>query len=103
MDGYVILVEFTMKPGKAARFAELVRENAAASVRDEPGCRRFDVLIPRDGREVVTLYEIYHDRAAFEAHLATPHYARFRDAIEGLVAERRFGDHDLHENVKPGA
>lgn len=85
MTPFTIIVDFRLKPGAAARFKELVLENAAASVRDEPGCQRFDVLTPLDGAERVVLYEIYNDRAAFDAHLQTPHYFRFRDGIAGLV------------------
>jgi autoinducer 2-degrading protein len=42
----VILVEFGLVPETRAEFHRLVRENAATSLREEPGCRQFDVLIP---------------------------------------------------------
>ncbi len=99
-DGFVILAEFDIPPEHAAAFMRHVRENAAASVRDEPGCRRFDVLRPENGAERVTLYEIYHDRAAFEAHLRTPHFAAFDAATGPLVRGRSVRRFDLHENAK---
>ena len=72
----VILVEFELHPGKEPEFRRLVLENAAASLRDEPGCRQFDVLTPEAGPgDRIVLYEIYDDAAAFDAHLATPHFA----------------------------
>jgi len=87
MARFVVLVEFRLLPGAAERFRQLVLENAHHSVRDEPGCRRFDVLLPRDPAdpELVRLYEIYDDAAAFEAHLGTPHYARFKAATSDLI------------------
>lgn len=100
-DGFVVIAEFGVPGGDArSRFLDLVRRNAAASVRDEPGCRRFDVLVPEDDSPFV-LYEIYDSPAAFEAHLQTPHFAAFRDAVQGMTgptAVRRFA---LHENIKP--
>ena len=45
----VILVEFELHAGKELEFRRLVLENAAASLRDEPGCRQFDVLTPEGG------------------------------------------------------
>lgn len=99
MDGYAIMVRFDLKPGTRARFEALVRENAAASVRDEPGCRRFDVLRPRDGADRVVLYEIYDDRAAFEAHLETPHFASFREISANLIESQVLEDYDLMEHV----
>jgi (4S)-4-hydroxy-5-phosphonooxypentane-2,3-dione isomerase len=85
----VILVEFELAPGTRDEFRRLVLENATASVRDEPGCRQFDVLVP-DGEagDRVVLYEIYDNAAAFDAHLASEHYARFAVATEAVVREK---------------
>ena len=99
-DGYVILAEFDVPAEHTDAFLRLVRDNAAASVRDEPGCLRFDVLRPENGSERIALYEIYRDRAAFEAHLRTPHFALFDAAVKPLVLDRCMRSFELHENAK---
>ena len=102
-DGFVIVAEFDLARERVDEFMRLVRANAAASVRDEPGCRRFDVLSPETaagGDERIVLYEIYRDPAAFEAHLLTPHFKAFQDATAGLVTGRAVRRFDLHENAK---
>ena len=88
MSGFVIIVDFRLKPGTYDRFRALIVENAAASVRDEPGCRRFDVVVPEGESDRILLYEIYDDAAAFAAHLATPHFASFDAASAPLVAAK---------------
>ena len=40
---YVIIVNFEIDPEQIDAFLPLMRENASASSRDEPGCRLFDV------------------------------------------------------------
>jgi quinol monooxygenase YgiN len=98
-DGFVVVVEFSVGAEGRARFLDLVRANAAASVRDEPGCRRFDVLVPpQDGP--VMLYEIYDSPAAFDAHLATAHFILFRDAVRELGATSVVRRYALHEHAK---
>jgi len=84
----VILVEFTIKPDGIGRFRELILANARLSLRDEPGCRQFDVLSPPDDPGRVTLYEVYDDAAAFDFHLGTPHYKSFAAAADDLIAAR---------------
>jgi quinol monooxygenase YgiN len=85
LAAFAILVEFTVKPGQADRFRKLVVANAEQSLRDEPGCRRFDVLDdPADPQRIV-LYEIYRDAAAFDLHLEAAHYKSFAAAVESLV------------------
>lgn len=98
--GFVVLAEFDVPAEHAAEFLRQVQDNAAASVRDEPGCRRFDVLEPEGGVGRITLYEIYDDSAAFEAHLRTPHFARFDTATTTLVHNRTVRRFDLHEHAK---
>jgi quinol monooxygenase YgiN len=82
---YVVIVEFGLKPGTRPAFRPLMDANAQASA-GEPGCRRFDVIEPADDPDRIVLYEIYDDRAAFEAHLATSHFKTFdRDASPMIV------------------
>lgn len=91
--GFVILAQFHLQAGRRERFLEVARADAEASVRDEPGCRHFDVLITHEAADAVWLHEVYDDAAAFEAHLKTPHFARFERDSRELVASstvRRF-------------
>jgi LDH2 family malate/lactate/ureidoglycolate dehydrogenase/quinol monooxygenase YgiN len=88
MSLHTILVEFTLRAGALERFVALVRANAAASLRDEPGCRRFDVFVTGEAERVV-LYEEYRDRDALAEHCRTPHFRAFDDAVASLVAAKR--------------
>ncbi len=81
---FVVVVDFDVAAGAEAEFLALVKDNADASVRLEPGCSRFDVAVSAGGRKVF-LYEIYDDEAAFRAHLATPHFVAFDRATAALV------------------
>ncbi len=102
---YAITVEFKLKPGCMDAFLALVRDNAAASVREEADCSRFDVLVPRDSArpDTVTLYEIYADRAAFDVHLATRHFLEFDRATRDMVLAKLIGEFDADENAKRAA
>jgi quinol monooxygenase YgiN len=89
MEAYVIIVDFQIKPGSKAQFRQLVDANARDSCRNEPGCRRFDVLeVPEDANRVL-LYEIYIDREAFEAHVQTAHFAIFNKASALHVTQKK--------------
>ncbi len=77
MGLFAITVDFTLQPGSLKAFRTLIDRNAKDSCADEPGCRRFDVLVPENTTDRVFLYEIYDDRAAFDAHIKTRHYDVF--------------------------
>ncbi|WP_119299663.1 putative quinol monooxygenase [Dongia deserti] len=95
MNGFVIMVDFRLKPGARSDFRRLIDENARASCRDEPGCRRFDVLESPSDTDRIVLYEIYDDRAAFQAHVNTSHFARFNEASADLVADKKVTELNL--------
>ena len=50
---------------------------------------------------MVRLYEIYDDEAAFQAHLETPHYARFKQATDPLIESRTIGRFERHRKTRP--
>ena len=84
----VIHVHVRVKTEDVAAFLAETRRNAAASVR-EPGVRRFDVLQDESDSAHVVLTEVYVDQPAADAHKQTAHYARWRDAVAGMMAEPR--------------
>jgi len=88
VNGFVILVDFRLKPGTKEAFRNLIDENARVSCDVEPGCRRFDVLESADEVDRIVLYEIYDDHTAFRAHLNTSHFARFSERTASLVASK---------------
>jgi autoinducer 2-degrading protein len=95
MSAFAITVDFTLKPGAQTAFRKLIDKNAQDSCAHEPGCRRFDVLVPIETGDRVFLYEIYDDRAAFDAHLKTPHFDMFNRESEALVISKKVAQYNL--------
>jgi (4S)-4-hydroxy-5-phosphonooxypentane-2,3-dione isomerase len=47
------------------------------------------VSVKEDGSPTVVLYEVYDNVTAFELHMKTPHFARWRDATQDWIIDRR--------------
>ena len=56
------------------------------SVAVEPGCFQFDVSRDESDPNVVYLYEVYADKAAFETHLEMPHLKKWLTMSENWHA-----------------
>ena len=82
---FSLMVQMEVRPGLREQFLAGMAANAEASVRDEPGCLRFDVCSVEGDENRFVLYELYTDAAAFEAHKASPHFARWRTVAEQVV------------------
>lgn len=83
---FAVVVTFQIKPGAMSGFLPAMIKNAQTSLSQEPGCHRFDVCTDRNRPNEVFLYELYTDRAAFDAHLSQPHFLSFDNQVSPLVS-----------------
>jgi quinol monooxygenase YgiN len=82
---FSLMVQMEVRPGRRAEFLAGMAANAEASVRDEPGCLRFDVCSIASDENRFVLYELYTDAEAFAAHKASPHFAQWRVVAEKVL------------------
>lgn len=85
---YAVVVTFRIKPDRLEAFMPLMLKNARMSLDHEDGCHQFDVATDADRPNEVFLYEIYSDRAAFDAHLKADHFLAFDAATTGMIAAK---------------
>ena len=94
MARFVITVDFNLHTGALEPFLILIKDNARKSLSDEPGCDRFDVLIEKGAPDHIVLYEIYQDRAAFNLHLKSRHFAEFNAASQRYVMDKKVVEYE---------
>lgn len=82
---FSLVVQMEVRPGRREEFLAGIAANAEASVRDEPGCLRFDVCSVEGDANRFLLYELYVDAEAFAAHKASPHFASWRRIAEQVL------------------
>lgn len=85
-DMYAVTVTFQIRVGRMDEFLALMTANARTSRENEPGCQQFDICRSDDQ---VFLYELYDDRAAFDAHLASAHFKTFDAAVAEMIEEKQ--------------
>src|SRR5262249_60721393 len=64
---FALVVSLKVKPDKRDQFLAAAEDDSTCSVRDEPGCLRFDVLQDQSDANHFYFYEVYLDEAAFGA------------------------------------
>jgi len=86
---FALMVRFTVRPGREADFDQLVAETAKGIRAHEPGtvvyaCHTVDGA-PRER----IFYELYENRAAFDAHEQTAHTRHFLEQREPLLESKQ--------------
>lgn len=85
---YAVIVTFKIRAGEMTSFLPAMHENAQISREVEEGCHRFDVCFDTDRPNEVFLYELYTDRGAFDAHLASDHFKAFDTAVARMIVSK---------------
>lgn len=90
-----VQVVFEIKAEHTEAFREAVLLQAKNSLEKESWCHQFDVCRLPDQPTAFLLYETYDDRAAFEKHRQTEHFAEFSARIADWVVEKQLGVWDI--------
>jgi (4S)-4-hydroxy-5-phosphonooxypentane-2,3-dione isomerase len=80
-----LIVSLKVQPDQRDRFLAAAEDDSICSVRDEPGCLRFDVLQDQSDQNHFYFHEVYRDEEAFSAHQQTPHFRRWREAAAQVL------------------
>ncbi|MGF1430445.1 putative quinol monooxygenase [Kitasatospora sp. LaBMicrA B282] len=81
-----VIAVLKAKPGMEEQMRAQARSMAEASLA-EPGCLSYRNYVDPDDPRSWVVVEEWADRAALEAHLASPHLARSLELSSTLLAE----------------
>jgi len=91
---FAVVVTLEAAPGRADDLIAALEANASHS-RHEAGCLKWEWSRHIDAPEKFAIYELYTDKAAFDAHKASSHFDAWRKATEGVVAHKIAGQYDV--------
>ena len=84
-EQYVQVAHIEVNPVQLEEYRAAVREQITAAIRDEPGVLVLYAVSDKDNPARVTVFEIYRDAAAYQAHLASVHFKQYKAATEKMV------------------
>ena len=95
MDGKIVrIAELEIDPEQLPAYRALLAEEIEASVEKEPGVLMLHAVAERERPERIRILEVYADRAAYEAHLKTQHFLKYKEGTADMVKALRLVDVD---------
>ena len=88
----VRMSEIQVDPKHLSEYTAILKEEAEASVRLEPGVLAIFPMYERENRTAVRILEIYASREAYESHLKTPHFQRYKTTTLPMVTSLKLVD-----------
>ena len=83
---FAVVVRIKVKPEYRGEFMEAMLADGRGSTANEPGCLGFNIVTDGEDPELVHLFEVYKDEAAFAEHKKTPHFTAWKNAIGPWLA-----------------
>lgn len=91
-NNLVRLSKITVDPIQLDDYNAFLKEEIEASMRLEPGVLALYATAEKDAPHKVTILEIYADRTAYESHLKTPHFQKYKQGTLSMVKELELVD-----------
>ena len=91
-DRIVRISEIEIYPTMITKYLEILKIEAAASVKLEPGVISIFPMTEKSSPTKVRILEIYSNKKAYEAHLQTPHFKEYKTSTLHMVKSLKLVD-----------
>jgi Uncharacterized conserved protein len=88
----VRIAEIEIDSNFLKEYIEILQEESSASVKLEPGVISIFPMFQKDNPTQIRLLEIYANKEAYESHLKTPHFQKYKTTTLKMVKSLRLID-----------
>lgn len=81
----VRIAELEIDPTQLPAYKDALKEEITATMQVEPGVLTLYAVSVKDQPSQVRIFETYKDQSAYEAHLQTPHFKKYKAETQGMV------------------
>ena len=78
---HIMMPTLYIRPERSEEFVRLISAEVDHSLKVEPGILRFDLTRDKSDPNVVHVYAVYEDEAAYAFHQAQPYYQELMEKI----------------------
>jgi quinol monooxygenase YgiN len=91
----VRLAKIEVDPAQLEMYNTALKEQMTTAVSVEPGVLTYYAVADKSNPSHITILEIYADTAAYNAHIKTPHFKKYKDAVQHMVKSLELTDVNL--------
>ena len=82
---YVRIAKIVVDSSQLESYKAALKEHAETAVRVEPGVQSLYAVYDKENPTHVTVFEIYASKAAYELHIQTPHFKKYKTSTQNMV------------------
>lgn len=91
----VRLAKVSVDPMQLVSYNTALKEQMTTAIRVEPGVLTYYAVADKSDPTNITILEIYADTAAYQSHLTTAHFKKYKDTVKDMVKALELVEVDL--------
>lgn len=91
--------EIEIEPSFLKEYLDILNEEASASVKLEPGVISIFPMSQKENNNQIRILEIYADKSAYESHLKTPHFLKYKTTTIKMVKSLKLIDMETSDSI----
>ena len=84
-DPYVRVAKITVDSNQLISYMDYLKEGVEASIKKEPGVLKMYAVAEKNHPHKITIIETYASKAAYELHIQTTHFQRYKQGTLRMV------------------
>jgi len=76
-------------------YHQALKEQMQAAIQNEPGVLSYTALANKNKPTEITIIEVYANMDAYQAHIQTPHFKKYKQMVNGWVLSLELLDQTL--------
>ena len=89
------LAKIEVDPTQLDSYNAALKEQMTTAVRVEPGVLTYYAVADKANPSHITILEIYADTAAYQSHIQTSHFKKYKAAVQNMVKSLKLEDVNL--------
>jgi quinol monooxygenase YgiN len=81
------------------QYKSALKEQMNAAIKLEPGVLSYTVVADKKDASLITIMEVYSNLEAYQSHILTPHFKKYKDTVKNMVLSLELIDTELVERV----
>lgn len=82
------------------RYQVALQEQMNAAIQLEPGVLSYTVVADKKDANSITIFEVYASLEAYQSHIATPHFKKYKETVKDMVLSLELIDTELVARVQ---
>jgi quinol monooxygenase YgiN len=81
------------------KYKVALKEQMNTAIKVEPGVLSYTVVADKKDLSLITILEVYANLEAYQSHILTPHFKKYKDTVKDMVLSLELIDAELIERV----